>query len=186
VGSRRLDKGYSYCSSVCCSHSTKEAILVKEHYPESEVCIFYTDLRTFGKGFQEFVNRAKNEWKVKYIRAKPEIREDPRSKDLSIWYEDTQTGQVKNMNANMVILSTALVPRQKNRDLAKILDVELDEYGFFKSKDLLNFPLDSTADGIFLCGYCQGPKDIPESVVEASGAAARAAEIMALSQQRGI
>jgi len=180
VGSRSLKGDYPYCSSVCCMYATKEATLIKEHERESKVYIFYTDIRAFGKGFREFVNRAKKEWGIEYFRAKPsEIREDPKTRDLLIKYEDTLTGEMNNLQVDLVVLCTALVPPQDNRRLAETLGVKVDEYGFFEVQHQLQTPLDATAPGIFLCGCCQGPKDIPDSIAQAKGAAARAAEFIA-------
>ncbi len=179
VGSRSLGEGHQYCSAVCCMHATKEAMLVKEHEPQTEVSIFYTDLRAFGKGFRELVNRARDRYGVEYVRAKPsEIREDPQTGELSFWYEDTTTGDMNEVEFDLVVLSTALTPNPGNPELAKILGVELDEYGFYKSQNPILAPLDTTREGIFVCGYCQEPKDIPDSIADASGAAARAAEIV--------
>jgi heterodisulfide reductase subunit A-like polyferredoxin len=180
VGSRSLKGEYPYCSSVCCMYATKEAALIKEHERESKVYIFYTDIRAFGKGFQEFVNRARKEWGIEYFRAKPsEIREDPKTRDLLIKYEDTLTGEMNNLQVDLVVLCTALVPPQDNQSLAETLGVKVDEYGFFEVQHQLQTPLDATAPGIFLCGCCQGPKDIPDSIAQAKGAAARAAEFIA-------
>jgi heterodisulfide reductase subunit A-like polyferredoxin len=180
VGSRSLKGEYPYCSSVCCMYATKEAALIKEHERESKVYIFYTDIRAFGKGFQEFVNRARKEWGIEYFRAKPsEIREDPKTRDLLIKYEDTLTGEMNNLQVELVVLCTALVPPQDNQSLAETLGVKVDEYGFFEVQHQLQTPLDATARGIFLCGCCQGPKDIPDSIAQAKGAAARAAEFIA-------
>ena len=180
VGSRSLKGDYPYCSSVCCMYATKEAALIKEHERESEVYIFYTDIRAFGKGFREFVNRAKKEWGIEYFRAKPsEIREDPKTRDLLIKYEDTLNGEMKKLQVNLVVLCTALVPPPDNLRLAETLGVRVDEYGFFQVRHPLLAPLDATAPGIFLCGCCQGPKDIPDSIAQAKGAAARAVEFIA-------
>ena len=180
VASRSLkENGYPYCSSVCCMYATKEAMIIMEHDPEAEIYIFYIDLRAFGKGFQEFVNRAK-ERGVHYIRAKPsKVIEDPETKDLIIRYEDINDKKVKEVRLDLVVLCAALVPTPENKKLAEILGIEVDEYGFFKPLHPLYAPVDSTRPGIFICGYSQGPKDIPESVAQASGAAARAAEIIA-------
>jgi heterodisulfide reductase subunit A len=179
VGSRSLKVGYPYCSSVCCMYATKEATLIKEHEQDSEVYIFYTDIRAFGKGFREFVNRAKKEWGVNYIRAKPsELREDPKTKDLLIEYEETLTGEMKTLQVNLVVLCTGLVPHQDNPKLAEILAIKMDEYGFFEVQNPLRTPNVSTSPGVFLCGCCQGPKDIPDSIAQAKGAAARAAEFI--------
>jgi heterodisulfide reductase subunit A len=175
VGSRGLKRGLPYCSSACCMYATKEALIIKEHDQECEVYIFYIELKVFGKGFQDFINKAKTEYDVKYIRARPgEIKENPMTKDLVIRYENTLTKKAEEMKADLVVLCPAMIPT--GGELAKILRVKIDEYGFFKAKDSTLTPVDTGVPGIFVCGYCQEPKDIPESVAQASGAAARAAE----------
>jgi heterodisulfide reductase subunit A2 len=177
VGSRTQTTGYPYCSASCCMYATKEAVLIKEHEPSSHVTIFYMDLRTFGKGFQGFVDRAQNHWGVKYIRGRPgEIREDPTTKDLTILYENTEVGKVEQMKVDLVVLCTAAMPHRDNRKLGGVLGVELDEFGFFQDKDMLSAPVESSKPGVYVCGSCHGPRDIPESVAEASATAAKAAE----------
>jgi heterodisulfide reductase subunit A len=184
VGSRGLKFGAPFCSSVCCMYATKEALIIREHAPDVQVYIFYNELRAFGKGFQEFVNRARNEYGVKYIRSRPgEIREDQKTKSLTIWYDDTLTREIKSLcDVDLVVLCPALFPRESNKKLAEITGIELDDCGFFKVTHPFLAPVDSTVPGIFVCGYCQSPKDIPDSVAQASAAAARAAEALALIQ----
>jgi len=184
VGSRSLKFGAPFCSSVCCMYATKEALIIREHAPDVHVYIFYNELRAFGKGFQEFVNRAREEYGVEYIRSRPgEIREAPETKSLTIWYDDTLTREIKSLSdVDLVVLCPALVPRESNKKLAEITGVELDDCGFFKVTHPLLAPVDSTVPGIFVCGYCQSPKDIPDSVAQASAAAARAAEALAMVQ----
>lgn len=181
VGSRSQRGELPYCSSVCCVYATKESILVKDHMPDTDVYIMYMDMRAVGKGFQEFVDRAKSQYGVNYIKAHPGgIAEDPKTRSLQIYYEDIRARcDMKKLDADMVVLCPALVPKEDNRKIAEATGVELDEYGFFKSKNKLTGPVDTNIAGIYICGYCQSPKDIPESVAQASGAAARAAETMA-------
>jgi len=180
VGSRTQGKGYPYCSSVCCMYATKEAILIREHEPECEVYILYMDMRVYGKRFQEFVSRARDQWGVKYINGRAAaVIENPRTKELTVRYENISEGRIEELNADIVVLCPALTPRKDNKDLAEILGLELDEYGFFKTKDPLLKSVDTNVDGVFVCGYCQGPKDISESVTQASAAAAKAAEVAA-------
>jgi heterodisulfide reductase subunit A len=180
VGSRSQRGGYPYCSSVCCVYATKESILVKDHMPDTEVYIMYMDMRAVGKGFQEFVDRAKRQYSVNYIKAHPGgIAEDPKTRSLQIYYEDIKADNVKKLDADMVVLCPALIPKGDNKKIAEATGVELDEYGFFKPKNQLTAPVDTTVPGIYVCGYCQSPKDIPESIAQASGAAARAAETIA-------
>jgi len=180
VGSRSLSEGYPYCSSVCCMFATKEAVLAKEHEPKTDVYIFYTDLMVSGKGFQDFANRASREWGIKYvIGAKPgEIREDQKTRKLYFRYENVD-GKINEFETDIVVLCNALIPRRDSRKLADILRVEVDDYGFFRTQHLSAAPTEMTRHGIFVCGYCQEPMDIPDAVVRASSAAAKASEIAA-------
>jgi heterodisulfide reductase subunit A len=176
VGARDTRDNRPYCCSVCCMHATKEAILTKEHYPEVVTYILYTDLRCFGKGFQEYVNRAKDDYGVEYIRGKPgEIREKG-NRNLEIFYSPS-SDKVERLEVDMVVLCTALIPSEGVEALAEVLGVELDEYKFFKLKDPYNFT-ETTRDGIFVAGYCQAPRDIPECIAHGSAAAARAMEVV--------
>jgi heterodisulfide reductase subunit A len=182
VGSRNLHGRFPFCSTVCCVYATKESILVREHSPQTQTYIMYIDMRAVGKGFQEFVDKARDEYGVTYIKAHPGgIAEDQSTKNLNIHFEDTKTGEMKKLDAEMVVLCPALIPKTENKRLAKEMGIELDEANFFKAKDLLTAPMDTTSKGIYICEYCQSPKDIPESVAQASGAAARAAEAIALT-----
>jgi heterodisulfide reductase subunit A len=182
VGSRSQHGEYPFCSSVCCVYATKESILTKEHAPETDVYIMYIDMRAVGKGFQEFVDRAKNQHGINFIKAHPGgISEDPTTRSLQIHYEDMLTGEMKKLEADMVVLCPALIPKEDNKKIADAIGLELDHYGFFKSRNNLTAPMDTNVAGIYVCGYCQGPKDIPESVAQASGAAARAAETITCS-----
>ena len=182
VGSRNLNHN-RFCSSVCCMYATKEAILANEHDREVESTIFYTDLRAAGKGFQEYVARAEREYKVDFVRGRvAEITQDEQERPV-IWYEDTSGrslsagGTRKGATVDLVVLAISLAPRRGASELAGVLGVELDEYNFIKTDPFAM--ADTTRPGIFACGYCRGPADIPESVAQASGAAARAAEIVA-------
>jgi heterodisulfide reductase subunit A-like polyferredoxin len=178
VGSR--DFRYEpYCSSVCCMHSTKEAMMAYEHEPGTRSTIFYMDMRAVGKRFQEYIARAKEEYNVTYIRARPgRIEVNPENDNPIIWYEDTTTGEIKSFEAELVVLAEAGVPRI-TKELAETLGIELDENGFVRAPDRLSQPLDTTRPGIFACGYVHSPRDIPDSVTQASGAAGRAADVIA-------
>ncbi len=176
VGARDTRDNRPYCCSVCCMHATKEAILTKEHYPEAATFVLYTDLRCFGKGFQEYVNRAEDDYEVKYIRGKPgEIREKE-NKNLEIFYSPS-SDRVEKLEVDMVVLSTALIPSEGVEALAEILGTELDKYKFFKLKDSYN-PTETTRAGIFVAGYCQAPRDIPECIAHGSATASRAMEVV--------
>jgi len=177
VGSRDF-RCEPYCSSVCCMHSTKEAMMAYEHEPGTKSTIFYMDMRAVGKRFQEYIARAKKDYNVTYIRGRPgRIEVNPENDNPIIWYEDTTTGEIKRFEAELVVLAQALLP-QIDQKLAKILGIELDENGFVKTPGGPSQPLDTTRPGIFACGYVHSPRDIPDSVTQASGAAGRAAEII--------
>ena len=178
AGSRDLHEGVPYCSSVCCMYIAKEAIITKEHSEESKCYVFRHDIRAYGKNFYEFTQRAKNEYGVKYFQTKVSfVEEDSETKDLKINYENLKTGEFEQFQANLVVLATPLVPSHGTRELAKILGIELDKYGFFKERSYFNKSL-SSRDGIFLCGFCEGPMDIPETVADASGVASQVASLL--------
>lgn len=175
VGSRNRATN-KYCSSVCCMHATKEAIVAVEHNVNTKSFVFYTDIRASGKGFQEYITRAQHEENVIYVRGKPaEITEDAEGNPI-VWYEDTETGEIKQKKVDVCVLSTALIPRKDSKELADTLGIEVDEYRFFVTNPFN--PVETTRPGILACGYCKGPVDISESVAEASAAAAEAAEIV--------
>ena len=175
VGSRDI-KNNPYCSSCCCMYTTKEAMIAYEHDNEIETSIFYIDLRAAGKGFREYIERGENKYAIKYVKGKvAKIIEDDQSNPLII-YEDISTSQVKQLKFDMVILATTMVPKKDANELAKILGVKLDDFNFFKGDSF--HPQLSSKEGIFLCGACREPMDIPSSVIDASGAAAKAAEII--------
>ncbi len=177
VGSRshREGVGVPYCSGICCMYTAKEAVTVKEKYPSSEIYVFYIDVKAFGRDYQGLVNRARDELGVDYIRGKPgEIRENPITKDLYVWYENTDTGEIGRKEVDMAILSAAVLPRFENVRLAGALGVDLDEFGFFRVEDPFLGPLETTREGIYVCGCSHGPRDISDSVTEASAVALKA------------
>jgi len=181
VGSRDANCGNSWCSSVCCMYATKEAIIGKEHAKELEPTIFYIDIRAYGKDFDRFVNRAQDEYGIRYIRSMPSaIKELQQSKNLLLTYVQ-EDGTLVEEEFDMVVLSVGLAPPKEARELAESLGVELEEHGFCKTS--LENPVQTSRDGIFVCGVFGGPKDIPETVMEASGAAACAEGLLA--SQRG-
>jgi len=178
AGSRDLHENIPYCSSVCCMYTAKEAIITKEHSENTECFIFRHDIRAFGKNFYEFTQRAQNEYGVKYFHTKiSRIEEDSENNDLIIHHEDLKTGEFKDFRANLVVLASPLVPSNGTKEFAKILDIELDKYNFYKEKSYFNKSL-SSREGIFLCGFCQGPMDIPETVADASGVASQVATLL--------
>jgi heterodisulfide reductase subunit A-like polyferredoxin len=178
VGSRDT-RHKLYCSSVCCMHATKEAILANEHYPELKSYIFYTDMRAVGKRFREYIARAEQEYKVTYIRSRPsKITENPNNADPIVWYEETTARARTSMEVDMVVLCQALIPSGSTKEISDMLHLSLNDYQFINIPDRLFQPVDTEIPGIFACGFCQEPQDIPDSVVQASAAAARAAEFI--------
>ncbi|MHA1264746.1 MAG: FAD-dependent oxidoreductase [Candidatus Helarchaeota archaeon] len=179
VGSRNAKEGVPYCSSVCCMYIAKECMIAKEHAPELECVVFKSDVRSYGKGFNEFIQRAQKEYGVKYIDGRVSlIEEDPETKDLIVYYEDMNSGESRELVANLVVLATALIPSEGTKELAEVLGIEIDHRGFYvQASDLA--PSDTNRPGIFICGYGQAPKDIPESVADASSAAGKVVELLA-------
>jgi len=160
-------------------HATKEAILVREHDPEAESTVFFVDLRAAGKSFQDNVARARDEYAVRYVRARPaRVEEVDGSGDLLVVYEDTERRVLREEVFDLVVLCQALVPSGGSEELAGLLGVELDEHGFLRIPDPLAAPVDTTRPGVLAVGYAAGPQDIPDSVVGASAAAARVAELL--------
>ena len=160
-------------------HSTKEAMMAYEHEPGTKSTIFYMDMRAVGKRFQEYIIKAEAEYNVTYIRGRPgRVEVNPENDNPIILYEDTTSGEIKKFETELVVLAQALVP-QIDKELAEILGIELNENGFVKVSGGLLQPLDTTKPGVFACGYVHSPRDIPDSVTQASGAAGRAAEAIA-------
>ena len=176
VGSRDL-RNNRFCSSVCCMHSAKEAMLAWEHDHDVRSHIFYMDLRASGKGFQKFLARGEQDYNISYVRGRVAKITQDQDESPVVWYEETKTSRKEGMKTDLVVLATSLVPRHDVEPLAKILGVDLDEYKFFKTDPLS--PLSTSRPGIIACGCCREPIDIPGTVVEASAAAALAAEIVA-------
>ncbi|HME56214.1 MAG TPA: CoB--CoM heterodisulfide reductase iron-sulfur subunit A family protein [Candidatus Lokiarchaeia archaeon] len=178
AGSRDFHEKVPFCSSVCCTYTAKEAIITKEHSTKSTCYVFYHDIRAYGKNFYEFVKRAQDEYGVKYFHSKiNRIDEDPSTNDLIIHHEDLNTGEPRDFRANLVVLASPLVPSKGVEQLANILDIKLDQYKFFEEQSYFNKSL-SSRKGIYLCGFSQGPKDIPETVADASGVASQIATLL--------
>ncbi|MEK7813460.1 MAG: FAD-dependent oxidoreductase, partial [Candidatus Desantisbacteria bacterium] len=174
VGSR--DEERKYCSSVCCMYATKEAIIAKEHAKELEPTIFFMDIRAFGKGFDNYYERAKNEYGVRYIRCMAStVKEDPNTQNLIIRYVNS-AGELIEEEFDLVVLSVGLKPSPKMRELTDRLDVNLNQYGFCATDTLT--PIATSKPGIYVCGASSEPKDIPETVMQASGAAACVGELL--------
>ncbi|MBI5239380.1 MAG: FAD-dependent oxidoreductase [Elusimicrobia bacterium] len=178
VGSRDCDN--NYCSSVCCMYATKEAIIAMEHEKGLECAIFFIDLRAFGKGFDAYYERAKKAG-VRYVRCRPSsIKEDPSSRDLEVRYE-AEDGTVVSEGFDLVVLSSGLRPTREARDMAKTFGLSLNEHGFCRTGTFA--PVETGRAGVYVCGPFTEPKDIPETVMQASAAAAKTLSL--LSSARG-
>ncbi len=176
VGSRDPSRKKAYCSSVCCMAATKEAIMAKEHEPDLDVTIFYMDIRAFGKDFERYYNRAK-ELGVRYVRCRPSSVEEVRpTSTLRIAYVD-QDNRCQEDEFDMVVLSLGLEPSASLQEQAERLGILLNEWGFIQTDGL--HPLDTSRPGVFVGGAFQEPKDIPDTVMQASAAAARAMTLLA-------
>ena len=167
-------KGTPYCSKICCMISTKQTIITKEHDASVETTIFYNDLKAYGKGFWDFYRKA-NENGVRYIKGRPyEVFEDPETKNLTLRYEDLETGELRTHEVELLVLATGIIPNNRNKRLAKVLKLDLDEWGYFKERDSLFAPLETKVEGVYLCGGATGPIDIAESVAQATAASMKA------------
>ena len=176
VGSRD-EKYHEYCSRVCCMHSMKFAHLIKEH-TDAEVYEFYIDIRSFGKGYEEFYNRILEEGTT-FIRGRPaeitDVAETPEEEGkLIVQFEDTLVGKQRRLPVDMVILSCALEPQLDADAVARLFNISRSADGFLLERHPKLEPVSTMTDGIFLAGCCQGPKDIPDTVAQASAAAAEA------------
>ncbi|MFH1732663.1 MAG: FAD-dependent oxidoreductase [Planctomycetota bacterium] len=178
VGSR--DKDHNYCSSVCCMYATKEAIIAKEHQEGLDCHVFYMDLRAFGKGFDAYYERAK-ELGVVYTRCRPSsVEQIEETKNLRIGYM-AEDGRHVEEDFDLVVLSTGLCPPTEIRELAETFGVKLDDNGFAVTSTFS--PVESSRPGVYVCGPFSEPKDIPETVMEASSASANAMALLA--EERG-
>jgi heterodisulfide reductase subunit A len=181
VGSRDSHIGKGYCSSVCCMYATKEAVIAKEHAPAIEATIFYMDMRAYGKDFDKYIERAEKEYGVRYIRSRvSHVKEDPKTNNLTIHYE-TEEGEMISEEFDLVVLSVGLEPTRSHQEIANIFGIDLNQYGFAETS--IFSPLQTSKPGIFVSGVFSGPKDVPETVAQASAVAAEASAL--LSEARG-
>jgi heterodisulfide reductase subunit A len=180
VGSRDTKLGNNYCSAACCMYGIKEAIIAKEHVPTKLDCtMFFIDIRACGKEFDAYYNRAEEEYGVRFVRSRISRIEESRSQNLILRY--VEDGEPKEEEFNLVVLSVGMRPPKHTQGLAKTLGIELNKYDFCSTKTFS--PLLTSRPGIYVCGAFSSPKDIPESVAQASGAAAKAGGLIA--QERG-
>ncbi len=173
VGSRDAHVGNEYCSSICCMQAAKDAIIVSEHLKEVESTVFTMDVRAYGKGFDRFIDRAETEQGTRFVRGRiSSVEADPRTDDVLLQYTG-DGGRIVTEAFDLVVLSVGLVVDPDGRRALSELGLPVNEHGFVAVAPFE--PVGTTRDGVFVCGVVSGPKDIPESVVEASAAAAEAA-----------
>jgi len=177
VGSRDVQLGNNYCSAACCMYGMKEAVIAKEHTPTKlEPTIFYMDLRAYGKEFDAYYSRAKEEYGIRFVRSRVAgVTENPLTGNLLVHYVENETPKTEEFN--MIVLSIGMKPPKNAEKLTEALGIELNSYGFCETRHFS--PLETSKPGIFVCGAFSAPKDIPESVAQASGAAAKAMGIIA-------
>lgn len=183
VGSRcdGAQKGKPYCSKICCMYSAKHAMLCREKYPDTEVYVFYIDVRTPGKNFDEFYRRAVEEYGVHYIKGMVG-KVVPQNGVLKVQASDLLDNRQLHIDADMVVLAAAIEPDKSARSLATMLTASMDTNDFFTEAHPKLRPVESPTAGIFLSGACQGPKDIPETVAQAGAAAAKVIGLLSKSQ----
>jgi len=182
AGSRDPEKHKPYCSKICCMYAAKQAILYRHRVHEGQAYVFYIDIRAAGKGYDEFAQRAMEEERVVYLRGKVSrlYREGER---VVVWGADTLSGRQVQVAADLVVVAPALLPRPETRQLAGMLGLETDEHGWLLPLDANAHPVETVQPGVFLAGTGSGPRDIPETVAHASGAAAQVLKLF--STQRG-
>ena len=178
VGSR--DQEHPYCSSICCMYATKEAMLAKQRLPGVDTQIFLMDQRSFSKTYSAYTRRAEEVYDVGFVRSRISIiHEDPETHDLLIRYQ-TDDGVLKEERFELVILSVGSEPPAQSKQLAEMLDIELNEYGFCKTEKYE--PVDTTRPGVYVAGAFAMPKEITESIIDASGAVAQAIQLLSGTQ----
>ncbi len=173
VGSRDEQTGREYCSRVCCMYATKLASLLKQAKPEKDIYIFYTDLRAYGKGFEEYYKKAQK-MGIKFIRGKvPALEENPQNKKIILKSEDTLSRQIIEAEFDLVVLSTGLKPNESSEKIVNFLKLSKSSDGFMQEAHPKYKPVDTNIEGVFIAGAAQGPKDIPDTVAQAGAAASR-------------
>jgi heterodisulfide reductase subunit A len=186
AGSRDPELHLPYCSKVCCMYVAKQSMAYKQRVPDGQATVFYIDIRTQGKGYEEFAQRAMEEYDVLYVRGKaskvfrePATNGGEPSGHVTVWGVDTLTGLPLEVEADLVVLATATIPRTDSTEVGQRLRVSTDEHGFFSEVHPKLRPLESATAGMFFAGAAQFPKDIPETVAQASGAAAKVLKLFA-------
>jgi heterodisulfide reductase subunit A len=183
AGSRNPEHGVSYCSKICCMYTAKHAILYKHRVPDGQVYVFYMDIRAGGKGYEEFVTRAMEDDETVYVRGRVS-KVFPTDDRVMVWGVDTLTGRRVEIAADLVVVASAIIPSAGTRQIAEMLGIELDEFGFYEPESEEMKPVESGLEGIFLAGAGLGPQDIPETVAQASAAAAKVLAMFQAAEAR--
>ncbi|HFD39905.1 MAG TPA: CoB--CoM heterodisulfide reductase iron-sulfur subunit A family protein, partial [Anaerolineae bacterium] len=173
VGSRTQDpeRGNPYCSNICCMNTVKAAQYLKDNYPDSEVSVFYMDLRAFGKGFEELLMRSRSSG-VRYIRGLPgEVREDPATGNLRLTVENTTANRLEQHEVDMLVLAVGATPATDTETIRRMVSLSKAPSGFLKEAHAKLRPVDTPTKGVFIAGAAESPKDVRESVTQASAAA---------------
>ena len=187
VGSRCescAEKGKEYCSKICCMYTAKHAMLTRDKYPDTEVYVFYIDVRTPGKNFDEFYRRAVEEYGVKYVKGMVG-KIVPEGDKLKVQASDLISNKQLHIDADLVVLAAAIEPDKSARPLATMLTASMDTNDFFTEAHPKLRPVESPTAGVFLSGACQGPKDIPETVSQAGAAASKVIGLLAKDKLMG-
>ena len=180
VGSRNKQIHREYCSQTCCNASIKQAVIIKKENPDTEISIYYNDIRAVGKNCEEFYNRARETFGIRFIKSSiSEVLKSDTSEQLVIRGEDVIENNLFENKTDLVVLAVGIEPAEGTDKLSNILNVSLDPYGFLLEKHLKVRPSETTLNGIFLAGAIQGPKDIPSSIAQAESAASKAISLIA-------
>ncbi len=182
TGSRDSERYMPYCSRVCCMYTAKHARLYKHKVHDGQAYIFYMDIRSTGKGYEEFIQQGMEEGTI-YLRGRvSRIFRD--GEKVVVWGVDTLTGKKVEISADMVVLATALVPQKESKDLAAKLGIPTDDYGFLTEAQKKVRPVETRVEGIYIAGCAQGPKDIADAVAHANAAASKVQALFAKAARR--
>ncbi|MGB6853535.1 MAG: 4Fe-4S binding protein, partial [Thermoanaerobaculia bacterium] len=188
VGSRSATRGVPYCSNFCCMNTIKQTLLMAEHYPGSESIVYYTDIRAFGKGFEDLYRRSREEG-VRYLRGMPgHVQEDPETHDLVVDVENTVTGRLEQHRLDMLVLAVGLVPRKfegngnGKRSIDEILSLSHTSDGFVMEAHPKLKPVDAPTRGVYFAGCVEAPKDVKDTVTQAGAASGRASNLLSAGE----
>jgi len=184
VGARDVQKDVPFCSRVCCMYGIKNATMAKEHHPDTDVTVYYADIRAFGKSFEEFYEMSRTRFGVNFVRGRvSEVMQKKDNGSLIVRVENTETSELKDVEHDLVVISPGLQPPEGLDNLAVELNMALSDEGYVDVDNQLVAPVDTSIPGIFVCGCADGPKDIPDSVTAGSAAAMRASIVLSKADE---